>query len=324
LRNLIDGNDSNILLRILDRITNYLLPFLLYLFLFILLTDILMLLRLVYKKIRGEKLEKLKLGYGWMAVLFSLSAIVLIYGIVNFNNIRVTRYNISVPARSSDSEKFRIVFVSDLHLGDEVPLSFVKKFVEISNGLQPDVVLFGGDIVEGGSFGAKSVEFGKILRGLRPVYGVFGVKGNHDGYGRSNTDSFFRDAGIVILGDTAVSAGKSFVIAGREDSRSRERKPAAEIIGSVKEDLPVILLDHRPTDYEAIGRTRADIVMSGHTHHGQLFPINLITNSVYELSYGHLKKGGTSFFVSSGLRLWGPPVRTTARSEIVLVDVDMK
>jgi predicted MPP superfamily phosphohydrolase len=90
---------------------------------------------------------------------------------------------------------------------------------------------------------------------------------------------------------------------------------------NVPDSLPVILLDHRPTEMEQISKTSADIVFSGHTHDGQLFPINLITRRVYELSHGYLKKESTHFFVSSGIRLWGPPVRTTGKSEIVVVDL---
>ncbi|MCX6262262.1 MAG: hypothetical protein NTY95_15770, partial [Bacteroidia bacterium] len=60
---------------------------------------------------------------------------------------------------------------------------------------------------------------------------------------------------------------------------------------------------------------------SGHTHNGQLFPINIITRRIYELSYGYMKKGETHFFVSSGIRLWGPPVRTTGKSEIIVIDI---
>jgi len=85
--------------------------------------------------------------------------------------------------------------------------------------------------------------------------------------------------------------------------------------------LPVIVLDHRPTEMEQLSETSADVVFSGHTHHGQLFPINLITKKVYELSYGYLKKRDTHFFVSSGIRLWGPPVRTVAKSEILVVEI---
>lgn len=92
---------------------------------------------------------------------------------------------------------------------------------------------------------------------------------------------------------------------------------------AIPDSLPVILMDHRPTVISQIGSHSPDVVLSGHTHNGQLFPVNLITRKVYELSYGHLKKGETHFFVSSGIRLWGPPVRTTGKSEIVVIDITL-
>jgi predicted MPP superfamily phosphohydrolase len=94
-----------------------------------------------------------------------------------------------------------------------------------------------------------------------------------------------------------------------------------DLLRVAPENLPLIVLDHRPTEIEQLSETSADIVFSGHTHHGQLFPINLITKKVYELSYGNIKKEKTHFFVSSGIRLWGPPVRTVGKSEILIVNI---
>jgi predicted MPP superfamily phosphohydrolase len=113
-------------------------------------------------------------------------------------------------------------------------------------------------------------------------------------------------------------------LAGRNDAHSRNRKPVADLLRDTPGDLPVILLDHRPTDLENVSRTGADIQLSGHTHYGQLFPINWITNREYELSWGHLKKKRTHVFVTSGIQLWGPPVRTAGFSEILLLHVLFK
>ena len=324
LSNLVGDSGSGVVARVLETITNYLLPFFLYLFLLVLLTDILLLVNRLIKVVPKEKIKEQRFRYRILFSVILLAALVVVGGIINFNTIRTTTYNIEIPKRGSDAEKLRIAFVSDLHLEDGVPESFLKKFVQKANGLNPDVVLLGGDIVEGGRMGERMVSFEKILHELKPVYGVYGVLGNHDGYGRGNVEAFFSRAGIKILQDTTVVISNNFIIAGRHDTRSQWRKTAEELMRGITEDLPVILLDHRPTDYEAIEKTGADIVMSGHTHHGQLFPINLITAGIYELSYGHLSKGTTNFFVSSGLRLWGPPVRTIAKSEIVVVEVTFR
>ena len=83
-------------------------------------------------------------------------------------------------------------------------------------------------------------------------------------------------------------------------------------------------MDHRPLDLQAVSRSNVDVQFSGHTHDGQLFPINLITNMVYELSWGYKKIRNTHFFVTSGLRLWGPQVKTAGKSEIMCVDIQFK
>ncbi|MCJ7643576.1 MAG: hypothetical protein MUP28_03740, partial [Candidatus Aminicenantes bacterium] len=130
--------------------------------------------------------------------------------------------------------------------------------------------------------------------------------------------------GIKLLEDMVVKIDDAVYLAGRNDAHSRNRKPVADLLRDTPEDLPVILLDHRPTDLENVSRTGVDIQLSGHTHHGQLFPINGITNREYELSWGYIKKNRTHVFVTSGVQLWGPPVRTAGSSEILLLNVLFK
>jgi predicted MPP superfamily phosphohydrolase len=88
------------------------------------------------------------------------------------------------------------------------------------------------------------------------------------------------------------------------------RKTVAELLAETPRDLPVILADHRPTELPAAAEAGVDVQFSGHTHDGQLFPVNLITARRYELSWGYEKKGPTHVFVSCGVQLWGPRVRT--------------
>jgi predicted MPP superfamily phosphohydrolase len=162
------------------------------------------------------------------------------------------------------------------------------------------------------------------LNTIRAKYGVFGVTGNHEFYGGQDRGDFFRKAGITLLCDTLVRIGDSFYIGGRYDQHYRKRKTISEILGSDSLDLPVLLMDHRPTELQEVSLTGTDVQFSGHTHDGQLFPINLITNRIYELSWGYKKIRNTHFFVTSGLRLWGPAVKTAGKSEIMLVDIYFK
>ena len=146
--------------------------------------------------------------------------------------------------------------------------------------------------------------------------------GNHEHYAGQDKGNFFDKAGIKILSDTNIVIDDGFNLTGRNDSHIRTRKEIGELLKSVNDSLPVILIDHRPTELDQVSKTSTDVQLSGHTHNGQLFPINLITRKVYVLSWGYKKIANTHFFVTSGIRLWGPPVRTTGKSEIMIIDIN--
>lgn len=307
--------------QILEATSGYLLPLFLYLFLLVLMTDMLLLVNLVLNIIPRDRIRQRSIRRKVFLVIICLSAAIVIAGIINFNTIRKSEYLISVPARSSEISRLRIAFVSDFHLGETTPVKFVERFVKEIGIIKPDILLYGGDIAEGGREDEKMKRFEILLGTIRSTYGAYGVLGNHEHYANQDRGTFFSKAGIEILRDTVLVIDNAFTLAGRNDSHERNRKSVEEIMKYAPDSLPVILLDHRPTEIEQVSRTNADIQISGHTHKGQLFPINLITNKVYQLHYGYRKFGNTHFFVSSGIRLWGPPVRTTGKSEILVIDV---
>ncbi|VAW29684.1 Phosphoesterase, partial [hydrothermal vent metagenome] len=94
-------------------------------------------------------------------------------------------------------------------------------------------------------------------------------------------------------------------------------KPLSEIMQGLNRELPLILLDHQPFHLEQAQKNGIDLQLSGHTHHGQLWPFNYITRAIYSLSWGYLQKGNTHYYVSCGVGGWGPPVRTVSRPEIL-------
>ncbi len=321
LSSLINDNEAGAFGEILSSASNYLLPYFLYLFLCIMVTDILLLINRGIKIIPREIVRAGTFRNRMLIVILSLPAIVLIAGIINFNTIRVSEYHIDVPGKFSDLKNLRIAFVSDFHLEEKTSVEFVNRFVKKIETVKPDLLLYGGDIVEGFSSPGNMESFETLLMSVKPKFGVFGVPGNHDRLTRSDTSNFFTRSGIRLLRDSIISVGRSFTLAGRNDARETTRMSASELLNKAPENLPVIVMDHRPTEPGPLSLTPADIVFSGHTHHGQLFPINLITSSVYELSRGYMKKEKTHFFVSSGIRLWGPHVRTAGKSEILVVNI---
>jgi len=302
----------------------YTLPVLLYVVLIVLLADLaiglLRLTRLLSRDtVRSAGFRKARLAFCLLAPLA-----VVAYGLWNFQHIRYHEFSVEIPRRTSSAESLRIAFAADFHLGEQTEADFLDRFAAKVNALKPDIVLFGGDILEGDRRESALARFEAGFRKIESRYGVYGVLGNHDRFGGASA-GFFEKAGIRILRDEVVKIDDAFYLAGRLDAgRGGARKSAAAVLAAATEDLPVILLDHRPTDLEAVSRTRTDIQLSGHTHHGQLFPINLITDREYELSWGHLRKGATDFYVTSGIQLWGPRVRTIGYSEIVVLNVVMR
>jgi len=249
-----------------------------------------------------------------------LSVLVVVGGAINLNTIRVSSYQISVPKKDSKIETLRVAFVADIHILESTRLRYIEQFVDKVNEVKPDIVLFGGDIVEGDSENETTIEIENAFRKIQSKYGSFGVVGNHEFYGGQEFSTFFMKSGITMLYDTVINVDNSFYIGGRYDERLKNRKTIGEIMETFTADLPVIFLDHRPTQLQEVSQTSVDAQFSGHTHNGQLFPLNFIIKQLYELSWGYRKIGNTHFFVTSGLRLWGPPVKTAGKSEIMLVD----
>ena len=321
--NLLNEGASALAARILSAIADYLLPFFLYLFIFVLLLDLLLLVNVMFRMVPREKIKSRSFRNGGLATVVFCSLAVVIAGIINFNTIRTTQYQISIPGKLSGISHLRIAFVSDFHLQEGTSLHFVEKFVSKIDSIRPDLMLFGGDIVEGDRNDENMERFERLFSSIKPRYGVYGVLGNHEYYASQDKGSFFTKSGIEILSDSVVILGSSIILVGRNDSHTRTRKSVEEIMRTVPDSLPVVLIDHRPTEIGQISKTSADVVLSGHTHNGQLFPINLITRRIYELSYRYMKKGENHFFVSSGIRLWGPPVRTIGKSEIIVIDISL-
>lgn len=305
------------------------LPYLMYLVLTVVLADLVIGLLRLAGLLSAETLRRPRVRIARFWGLLIVPALIVAVGILNFAHLSISRYRIEVPRRSSSAERLRIVFASDFHLGAVTSPRFLPRFVEAVNALAPDLILIGGDMLEGDRPDEGAEAFAAQFRRLRAKSGVYGVPGNHEGFGGANHYAFFARAGITLLRDEVKKIDGILYLAGRNDAgRSRSgaarRKTVTALLAATPRDLPVILVDHRPTELAAAAANGVDVQFSGHTHDGQLFPINFITARQYELVWGHKKKGPTHVFVSCGVQLWGPRVRTVGVSEIMLVDVDFR
>lgn len=308
----------------LNAVSGYLVPFILYLFLTLLIFDLFLLLNLALKVLSRTTRKSFRFRlYTFISLIF-LSIVIVIGGATNLNTIRVSRYQIEIPKKNSPSSHLRIAFVADLHIDKHLNVSFVKQYVSKVNALNPDIVLYGGDIVEGRWDENVSDEIIATLKTVKSKYGTYGILGNHEYYGSDHPGRFYPEVDIELLHEKVIKVNGSFYLAGRDDDLADHRKSLEDLLKNTPDNLPVIVMDHRPTQLQEASRTKADIQFSGHTHNGQMFPINLFLQRMYELSWGYKKIRDTHFFVTSGLRLWGPPVKTAGKSEIMLVDVKMK
>ena len=224
----------------------------------------------------------------------------------------------------------KIVLLSDLHLGYHNRRSEFKKWVDLINAEHPDLILIGGDIIDSSVRPLLEENVTEEFHCLKaPVYACLG---NHEYYsGEPKAQQFYRDAGIHLLRDSVAKIGNIAII-GRDDRSNPHRKSIAEIIGQAERNRSLtvvsdkkkrkeftILLDHQPYHLEEAEQNGIDFQFSGHTHHGQVWPISWITDAIYEDAFGPLRKGDTQYYVSSGMGIWGGKFRIGTRSEYVVL-----
>lgn len=191
--------------------------------------------------------------------------------------------------------------------------------------MKPDIILLAGDIVDEDLAPVIDQNLGECLKQLYAPFGVYGITGNHEYIGGAEPAvKYLEENGITMLRDTVIQINNSFYLAGREDRdknrfSGQKRLEVSELLQQVDKTLPIILLDHQPFALDKAAEAGVDLQLSGHTHHGQLWPLNYLTRAIYEVSMGYKKKGNAHFYVSPGFGGWGPPVRTGNRPEVVLI-----
>ena len=252
---------------------------------------------------------------------------IVLGGYLNARTPRIRTLALTVAKNGRGMKSLNIVVASDIHLGTIVCKSKLERIVERINSLNPDLVLLPGDVVDEDIGPVIRNNLGETLRKIRAPYGVLAITGNHEYIGGVEPACrYLVDHGITMLRDMAVKVGDILYVVGREDISIRgftgkTRKPLQELMMDVDKSYPVILMDHQPFRLAEAETNGVDLQLSGHTHHGQLWPFNFITKKVYELSWGYKKKENTHYYVSCGVGTWGPPIRTGNPSEIVTINV---
>ena len=265
-----------------------------------------------------------------MAAVTVITSIIVFTGSVIASSPVVRTIDIEIDKKAGDLKSLNIVMASDIHLGNIIGTSKLSILAEKINSLNPDIVLFPGDIFDETLGPVVKNNHGSIMESIKAVYGVYAVTGNHEYIGGVNDAvNYLLKHGVKLLRDEAVVIDRGFILAGREDlSMGRftgeTREELQHILKGVNSNLPLILMDHQPYSIQESVKNRVDLHLSGHTHNGQLWPFNYITARLYEISHGYKKISSTHVYVSNGYGTWGPPVRTTGRPEIVNIKVKFR
>lgn len=262
-----------------------------------------------------------------MTGVISVVSLILAAGIITASYPVIKTVDIKIPRTGGIESSLNIVMASDIHLGRIVGRKKFKLLVDTINTLEPDIVLFPGDFFDETLGPVVRDNMGGLVESIRAKYGVYAVTGNHEYIGGvADAVNFMEKHKIRVLRDEAIEINGSFILAGREDRSikrfsGKNRKSLKEILEGKNLKLPVILMDHQPSDIAESVAQNIDLHLSGHTHNGQLWPVNLITNAIFEVACGYRKIDNTNIFVSKGYGTWGPPVRTTGRPEIVVIQI---
>ena len=241
-----------------------------------------------------------------------------------------------VIVTEKDVDDLRIAMLADSHVGTTFHGDgFAREIARIQE-TNPDVVLIVGDYVDDDTTKEDMVKSCAALGTLQTTYGVYFAFGNHDkgyygneyrGYSGADLTAELEKNGVRVLQDETVLLGDDFYLIGRQD-RSEERQGGSrasmeELMRDLDPEKFSIVMDHQPQDYAAQEAAHADLVLSGHTHGGQFFPINDLGEwtQINDKTYGHTKRGDTNFIVTSGISDWAIKFKTGCRSEFVIIDI---
>ncbi len=296
------------------------------------------------------------LGMNWMAAIFLISVCLLIVDIVTvfgllFSSVAprlrglalaagvilavialiqgmrppvVRDYDVYLSDLPDEMEGTSIVALSDLHIGSLIGREWLKARVDQVLEQKPDLILLLGDLFEG--HGPASGDLGADFRRLSAPFGVWAVSGNHDFYGRNDDIGFpVDDYGFQILRNTWTEPSPGFVLAGVDDRRRRRGSGQGEDPLSLALDgRPpgvTVFLSHRPPSPERIRDLGVDLILSGHTHGGQIWPFGYLVRQEFPLLAGRYEIGETTAIVCRGTGTWGPRMRLWHPGEILRINL---
>ena len=253
-------------------------------------------------------------------VLTGLMFTVFVAGNIHYHNKQ--RQEITLTTDKHLERPLKIVMLSDIHAGFHNRRAEVGRWVGLINAENPDLILIAGDIIDGNVRPLKAQGTAEELKRFNAP--TITCLGNHEYItGIDKALPLIEETGIHILRDDTVSLN-GVTIVGRDDRSNPRRKSVGQLMSGVNRDNYIIMLDHQPYHLEESEQNGVDLQLSGHTHRGQVWPLNWVTKAMYECDWGSWKRGKTDYYVSSGIGIWGGKFRIGTDSEYVVINVTGK
>ncbi|WP_078551537.1 metallophosphoesterase [Bacillus alkalicellulosilyticus] len=258
----------------------------------------------------------------WTGVVVLLMLIFIFsIGLYNAYQPIVRSYQFIIN-KKSERDSITIAVASDMHFGVLSGKSHLQRLVTKITELQPDLILLPGDIIDDDPKPFMKKKMDSIMGKLKAPLGVYGVLGNHEYYGRAIPAfvQIMKDINISILQDEIIELDDLYII-GRKDKTDKNRKEISQLVEGLDISKTLFMLDHQPSELMQAEQHGVDVILSGHTHRGQMAPNHLITKRIFELDWGYKQKSQLHAVVSSGYGFWGPPIRIGSRSEVVHITI---
>lgn len=254
-----------------------------------------------------------------LPVAFVLTLATMIYGYINYRNPHTEQIEISLD-KPIESTPIKIVAVSDMHLGKGTGKHALRRYVEMINDSRADLVVIAGDLIDNNIDPVIRERMDEELSRIEAPLGIYLVLGNHEYIsGAGRCIDFLSQTPIQLLRDSVAVLPNGVQLIGRDDRMNRNRLPLRELLSQCDHSKPIIVIDHQPYNLSEVDAAGVDLQISGHTHHGQVFPLNILTSAIYEQSHGYRRWSHSHIYVSSGLSLWGPPFRIGTHSEMAVI-----
>ena len=266
-----------------------------------------------------------KLSPGRRKALFAALFTIALYTVAAgwFQARAIDVKNIAVYSGKIE-ENTRVVQISDIHFSRVTDERFAERIVPMINALRPDLVLFTGDYMDKGI--ANPLKIAEVMNRIEAPMGKFAISGNHEFItGYFDCIDFIERNGFEFMDGRVVEAGRNIVIGGVMD-RSAEKAGVyyhedSKVLNQFKNENFNIYMKHRP-ELEEGDASHFDLMLSGHTHGGQIFPFTVLVKIVNRYLAGLYElDGGAMLYVSRGTGSWGPPVRFGAIPEITLIEL---